>query len=428
MRTADSLRSLNFVSLFSGVGGLDIGFARRGARLAYATDTNSWARATYQANTSAKIDSAPVETIEFKRWLGIDLVLAGPPCQGFSSIGRRDAADPRNNLFSLTAEFISKARPSAFVLENVPGLRWLANGQYLADAVAQLDSVGLSPTLIDVDCSSVGIPQHRRRLLIVGGRGRLALKFTQNVQRLVNEVVWPQRTVRDALLPVPAFGTLLNHDTPRSRVDWYSDVIARIGPGQKLCDTRLGTSAVHSWDIPEVFGRTSRAEQTLLTAVAQMRRSERDRPFSHVGDGRPVRLKDIGVHLELTLSTVRALTRSLVQKGFLKHDGPHAVDLVRKFNGRFKRLQTDAPAPAVVCEFAHPRNILHPTAPRALTVRECARLQTFEDTYVFTGPKAAQYAQVANAVPPRVSSVLASALAYAVTGTRAPNTSAEIAL
>jgi site-specific DNA-cytosine methylase len=100
---------------------------------------------------------------------------------------------------------------------------------------------------------------------------------------------------------------------------------------------------------------------------------------------------------------VRSTLIRLEKKDFLRFTGRSEIDLARKFNGRFKRLSLDLPSPAVVKEFAFARNVLHPTEPRALTVRECARLQTFEDDFTFLGPRWSQYTQVANAFPPRVT-------------------------
>ena len=109
------------------------------------------------------------------------------------------------------------------------------------------------------------------------------------------------------------------------------------------------------------------------------------------------------------------MLRGLEQKGYVTIAAGRYVDLTRKFNGRFKRLNLASPAPAVTRDFGSPRSVLHPLANRGLTVRECARLQGFPDNFVFHGSVTRQYQLVANAVPPPVSRVLASALDDALT-------------
>lgn len=262
---------------------------------------------------------------------------------------------------------------------------------------------------IDIDCSTLGLPQRRRRILIVGGIGRKGRNFIQQVKLLSSTVKLPQKTVKDVLEPVPELGSLLNHGPVSVYPRWYEEVIKMIGPGQKLCDTRLGESSVHSWNIPKVFGNITDNEESFLKALVRLRRWEKNRPYKHIGDGRPVRLPDLAIYLDLSMEAVRGLASSLAAKGFIYESSNTDVDLCRRFNGRFKRLNPEGVAPAVLKEFSSPRNILHPTQPRGLTVRECARLQGFADSFEFVGPPRKQYQLVANAFPPPISHQLASA-------------------
>lgn len=403
-----------FASLFSGIGGLDFGFHEAGMETQLTCDNDPWACRSYAGYFGAETNAHSIEHVIPKDIDGVDMILAGPPCQGFSSLGRQDANDPRNDLFSQTAALIAAARPTLFVIENVSGLAWVADGAFLRDALTTLRRSGLEAEVFTIDCARLGVPQRRKRLLVLGGRARHGRAFQSSIRSLLAAPPPPPVTVRDTLLPVPTPGTLPNHHVPRHRTQWYDEVIPHIGEGQKLCDTRLAPSSIHSWDIPKVFGRTTRFERTLLAAIATLRRSECNRPFSHVGDGRPVRLVDVADHLTASVPTVRKATDRLVQKGYVSQPTRSTLDLTRRFNGRFKRLPLDLPAPAVVREFAHARNVLHPTQPRALTVRECARLQTFPDTFILHGPLRAQYSQVANAFPPAASRHIAACAATAL--------------
>lgn len=417
-RTDPDLRGLSAASLFAGAGGLDLGFLRAGVQFSLAAETDEDARATYSKNLAHVATNVGVETLRPRDLVGVDLVLAGPPCQGFTSIGARDVEDPRNSLIVNAATLIGQVRPGAFVIENVRGFVWLGDGEFLRRSIAELNRRGLHAEPFIVDCSRLGVAQRRRRVLIIGGRGKLGSGFIERFRARLSQPSGAMVCVRDVLLPVPAFGSVPNHERPTGHAQWHNAVISRIGPGQKLCDTRLGASSVHSWDIPEVFGRVSRAETKLLTNLARLRRSERDRPYAHLGDGRPVMLGDLADAMGWPSARVRKTVDTLVEKKYVTRVG-RTTDLVRKFNGRFKRLALDAPAPAVVRHFAYARTILHPTEPRGLTVRECARLQTFPDEFVFCGGRTSQYAQVANAFPPRVAfEHVATALSDALGTTR----------
>jgi DNA (cytosine-5)-methyltransferase 1 len=406
---------LSLASLFSGVGGLDIGFIE-GERFSvrYACDIDGHARDTYKINLNHEPSSSCVNSLDSSELRGVDITLAGPPCQGFSSIGHRKTDDSRNSLIVQTAKLVARARPTLFVIENVRGLRWLSGGSYLERLCGILSSSQLRVEPVDVDCAALGLPQRRRRILIVGGIGRRGERFIAEVKRLSAVIKSPPTLVKDVLLPVPELGSLLNHGPVSRHPNWYKEVMKAIGPGQKLCDTRLGDASVHSWEIPGVFGEVSDNEVSFLLSLARLRRSEKNRPYKYIGDGRPVRLLDLAASLAFPLEATMHLARSLMAKGFIYEASDAEVDLSRRFNGRFKRLDPEGVAPAVLREYNSPRNMIHPTEQRALTVRECARLQGFCDTFEFIGPQCRQYQLVANAFPPPISRQLAKAALLAI--------------
>jgi DNA (cytosine-5)-methyltransferase 1 len=259
---------------------------------------------------------------------------------------------------------------------------------------------------IIIDCSELGLPQRRRRILLVGGRGRTGEQAISSVRQLAR-TKHRAMTVAEALLPVQQFAGLANHEPTGHRAAWYEQIIPRIGPGQKLCDTRLGPSALHSWDVPSVFGHVTQQERAILTSVVRLRRHERHRRYLNVGDGRPVTLTRLQALVRSSGTALRKAVDRLIDAGYLTSPRRGYVDIARRFNGRFKRLPLDRPAPAVMKEFRFARNILHPTLPRGLSVRECARLQGFPDDFVFLGSRSKQYELVANAFPPPISLHLA---------------------
>lgn len=404
-----SSHRVRFVSLFSGVGGLDAGFHHAGATLLGAWDTDADACETYAENHGVQPQQCDVLSLRAADIEDANVVLAGPPCQGFSSLAGREPGDPRNRLIVATARLIAQARPEAFVIENVRGLAWQSDGKYVRETTGALEAAGLAVQIIPIDCATMGMAQRRRRILFVGGRGRAGVQVAKAVQQLV-EGTYPQRTVADVLLPAKSLTGLPNHDPRPLATAWYRSVIGAIGPGQKLCDTRLGISSVHTWDVPDVFGKTSPAEREILLALARLRRSEKSRRYTHIGDGRAVTVRQLAAVLRASASRVATSLQRLARAGYVEQVSSTHFDLAHRFNGRFKRLPLRGVAPAVLKEFGWPRSTLHPTQARALTVRECARLQGFPDSFHFLGSRASQYQMVANAFPPSLSHLLAPAI------------------
>lgn len=401
---------LSFASLCSGVGGLDKGFIGTSSfEVVFGCDIDAWARRTYRENHGFEISACSLAEVAVRDLKSCEVVVAGPPCQGFSSIGKRDVDDRRNSLMIEAARLIAVIRPSAFILENVPGLRWVAGGAFLTEAKEVLSRAGLVYEELILDCSFFGVPQRRRRLLLVGGKGRLGQRFSAKAKSLAARGIGQRSTVRDALLPVASLHGLPNHEPRDLRVPWHIQLLKSIGPGQKLCDTRLGETSVHSWELPEVFGTVSDADRVLLKCIARLRRSERGRPYEHVGDGRPVRIRDIVAAMGMGSSSVERSLRVLEGTGFVVLSADE-VDLRRRFNGRFRRLPLDGLSPAVLREFESARGVVHPLEARGLTVRECARLQGFGDRFEFFGSRSKQFQLVANAFPPPVSHALAREL------------------
>jgi DNA (cytosine-5)-methyltransferase 1 len=237
------------ISLFSGIGGLDFGFINQGVQIAGAWDIDSAACETYKANFGLRPETKDIDDLMEVSLPACELVLAGPPCQGFSSLAGRERVDNRNRLVILAAQLIARVRPSAFVIENVLGLRWRSNGAFVCKLRRILEAADLEIDIVEIDCSKLGLPQRRRRILLVGGKGEIGRQIICGVKKLA-DTTEPPTTVADALLRGPSLMGLSNHDPREQKAPWYKPVIQRIGPGQKLCDTRLGAASVHSWDIP----------------------------------------------------------------------------------------------------------------------------------------------------------------------------------
>jgi len=414
-----SLDTLSVASLFCGAGGLDTGFSEAGCKTVYSADIDEAARSTFRLNTGVEPSASDLRHIDAMQLSGSDVIIAGPPCQGFSSFRKRGGNDPRNGLFVRTAEIISAVKPAFFVIENVSGILSHAGGRFASWAMRLIEGAGLVVEAIQIECVYFGVPQRRKRVIFLGGSQRFAGKaITAFRERCSIQHRSPPLSVGTALhgLPLTGSSAVANHVPKHHSPAWYPVVIQRIGPGQKLCDTRLAGTSVHSWDIPSVFGRVSPQEVAVLECLARLRRQSSGRRYAHLGDGKPVTLCQLQSATGEESGALRLLLHDLGEKGYIKLTSGRYVDLTRKFNGRFKRLDPGEPAPAVTRDFGSPRTVLHPTENRGLTVRECARLQGFSDSFVFSGSVTKQYQLVANAVPPPVSRVLAACIEAALKG------------
>jgi DNA (cytosine-5)-methyltransferase 1 len=193
-----------FISLFSGCGGLDIGFRWGGFQPIWANDIDPVALKTHAAVLAGHpVLAGDISTLEHRPRRGdADLVIGGPPCQGFSVAGRMDPMDPRSRHVWTFLEVVEEIRPRAFVMENVKALamnrRWTELRDGLIGRVAEL---GFDPRLYVLNAADFGVPQARERMFLVGiGRG----EGTHVAPHA--ETATCQPTLRSVLEGLPAYG------------------------------------------------------------------------------------------------------------------------------------------------------------------------------------------------------------------------------
>ena len=372
-----------FVSLFAGCGGLDLGFVEAGFRCVAAVDHDPIALATHRENfddTTYQVDLTS-STPQLGSLKSVDVVTAGPPCQGFSTIGKRELHDPRNSLLVRAAQIAVQLRPRVILLENVPGALSGQHRTYWENAKNVLTTAGYRTSDAIVDAADYGVPQTRRRAVLLASRGHKTPDLPRPSQR--------RQTLRDVLSTGVASGISLLSGTQL--------LIARaIAPGQKLCNVRGGVRAVPTWEVPAVFGYTTGLERLMLEAIRRLRRQDRVRQS---GDADPVPLSKLR---RLFPKTLESTLSSLQEKGYVKLRG-QTCDLTHTFNGKYRRLSWDAPSPTVDTRFGSPRYFLHPSENRGFSVTEAAAIQTFPENFTFVGSTAAQFRMIGNAVPPRLA-------------------------
>lgn len=177
---------LNVVDLFCGAGGLSEGFKQAGFRSILGVDTNEKALETFRLNHNAPILNTDISKLNAKDILKktkfeIDLIIGGPPCQGFSMAGKRDPKDPRNALVKHFLEIVNEIKPKVFLIENVPGLLSMktSKGIKSIEIIKEMaHEFGYEIEIHLLNAEDYGVPQRRKRVFIIGSRiGRLNLNI-----------------------------------------------------------------------------------------------------------------------------------------------------------------------------------------------------------------------------------------------------------
>lgn len=291
----------------------------------------------------------------------VHLVAGGPPCQGFSTAGMKDAADPRNSLIGDFIRIVDEVRPHYFIMENVTGLQTMYEGKLFERTLEQFDGLGYSFHAQILNASEYGVPQMRRRLVILGAR----------------EGSCPPH-------PLPS------HSSVHRKGLFDSALSSPITCGEALADL----PQIQQGEIATEY------DQEPITAFQHEMRKESVVVYNHQASR----------HKPET-----AEYYSLVPLGGTWLDIPPRL---RKLKQGMQRWPLDGIARTVTTE---PTDFLHPTLNRIPTVRELARIQTFPDRYEFCGQRTtgnkmrrlgycSQTQQVGNAVPPFLARAVGRAI------------------
>ncbi|MFY0676741.1 MAG: DNA cytosine methyltransferase [Neptuniibacter sp.] len=380
-----SVNPPSFISLFSGCGGLDLGFIEAGFKPIAAYDSWPLAVEHYQNNIGKHAYVFDLSDGTLPHNHSCDVVIAGSPCQGFSTIGKRMLNDPRNLLLQSAVKIALSIQPKVIVLENVPGALQGKHKQHWETAIDKLSQSGYKTQTFLIDARKAGVPQSRKRAILIAYQPFLELP-----------TLIPSKTKLSLLEAISNISCKHNHKPKVLAKDSNEHSIAsKIQPGQKLCNVRGGSASVHTWEIPSAFGPVTLEEKEVLIALMRLRRRIRVRDF---GDADPVEPH----HLFKEISRdAKSDVSSLIQKGYIKHVGDK-LELKHTFNGKYRRADPDGSSFTVDTRFGDPKCFLHPIEHRGFSVREAARIQTFPDNYLFHGSTNNQFKLIANAVPPKM--------------------------
>ena len=216
-----SPRALTAISLYSGAGGMDLGFARAGFDISWAIDNDQFAVETYRTNLGPSAICGDVLETEPPVNNRPTIVIGGPPCQGFSVIGRMDPDDPRSRHVDHFFDVVDRFHPQAFVMENVKALgaspRWAAIREHLLDRATAL---GFETSLLILNAQDFNVPQARERMFLIGVIGAAPRRPTPTT-------LGCPPTVRSVLVRLPRFGEQGNDAGCSARVVPASKPIMR---------------------------------------------------------------------------------------------------------------------------------------------------------------------------------------------------------
>ena len=350
---------MNVMDMFSGCGGLSLGFQQAGFNVVLGIDNDAAALQTFRLNHKGAVGAAVdlfdadcmdriAQLLDGRR---IDVIVAGPPCQGFSLTGPRQFDDPRNKLYLRVFDAVRRFRPQGFVIENVRGMASLYGGQVKYEILRRFTELGYNVSVRILCAADYGVPQLRRRLVFVG------------LQKDLGRFEFPE---------------------PRFSPDQYVGCRDAIGDLPARTDGVGEESDVYPQAPFSDYQRLMRGSTTVLHNHVATRHSD---------------------HVKSVIA--------LVPPGGNYKDLPPGVGDSRKFHVAWTRYHPALPSNTI--DTGH-RNHFHYAYNRVPTIREFARLQSFPDDFVFTGTKTQQNRQVGNAVPPILGRVLAEAIAGRLKG------------
>lgn len=371
-----SSRSMGVIDLFCGTSGFSTGFTklRSNYQLVGAVDFNADAAGTAKKNHPDAFvlngDLLQLSPRQFGKMLppgDIGLIVGGPPCQGFSSLRpfrSSDYDDPRNSLFEQFASFVSYFRPKVFVLENVVGILTHKGGRTVKELIACFSSLGYACDWRVVNAANYGVPQKRERFILMGSNTGISPTFPEPTHSFKGRVIGYK---------------------DRSRMVYTADQL----PSAVTVMEAFG-------DLPPVSSGQAAREYNLppLNEYQKARRASSSKLTLHEAPRHSDKILEIIRHSGRSISSIP----------------PHLI--TSGFSSSYSRLDGDAPANTMTVKFqsAASSRCIHPAQDRALTLREGARIQSFDDDFVFAGSATSIASQIGNAVPPLLGTAIAESV------------------
>lgn len=347
------------LDMFAGAGGISCGLEQiEGFKTVLATDFNEPTLKTFKYNhPDAECVLGDITDINIKekvvnlsKKFKVNMIVGGPPCQGFSNKGKKlGLADERNFLFLEYIDMVEKIKPEIFIIENVKNMVSCADGYFINEIVTTFKNMGYNIDYRILNASNFGVPQTRERTIIIGSKS-FKFDFDDLTQEEYKKV-----TVRDAI----------------------SDL-----------------SYLNS------------GEGNMVSEYKNNSESDYQKMLRNVNDNKLYNHKATN-HSDIALKKL-----ALIPPEGNKSDLPKELHGNQKFKTTWSRLEWDKQSPTIDTRFDTPSNgkNSHPYLDRSITPREAARIQSFPDGYRFLGRKTEICKQIGNAVPPLLAKAIGKAI------------------
>ncbi|WP_452223046.1 DNA cytosine methyltransferase [Lacinutrix chionoecetis] len=379
-------KKIKVIDLFAGAGGFGLGFEMAKYHILFSLEVDKWASDTLRENFNHKVIHDSILNYTSKKDITAlcteqpDIIIGGPPCQGFSNAGKKVISDPRNKMYLHFHKWVDVLKPKMFVIENVKGiLNFKTNeGTKVIDEIkSKFSNSGYSVNIWKLNSKNYGVPQSRERIFIVGHIDNIVIPKPPIINSNDENSNLPQfLTVNDAISDLPKIKAKEGSDESDYDSEPQNDY-------QKKC--RINSSKVFNH---EAMKHTDRMVSR----------------YQHIIDGNS--LDDLSDELKVR-----------------KRNGNGELSNI-KFALNYRYLKPNHPSYTIPAHFYS--SFIHPSIPRNITTREAARIQSFPDWYKFCGKRTmisskllkrlgkdeelnhlSQYNQVGNAVPPLLAKNIA---------------------
>ncbi len=361
------MKKYRVIDLFSGVGGLSYGFANdKNFEIVMANEILPDIACAYSLNHPAvKMYNCDIKEFginNLKQDFGIkkgdiDLIIGGPPCQAYSTVGKRLLNDPRGKLFQEYYRVLKEVEPKVFLFENVKGLLSMQKGELLKNIISLFESLNYKVQYKVLNSANYGVPQIRERIIIIGTKLNAPYIFPKathsNTNNLFDSNLKPYVTLAEAISDLPFIKSGEESFEYATKPQNHFQKLARKNAPDKLLDHNAPNN-----------------NEKLI------------------------------------------LLMKLLPDGGTPKDLPQELRPKSGFKNTYCRLWWNRPTPTITRNLSTPSSsrCIHPKAPRPLTTREGARIQCFPDSYIFYGSRSSKNLQIGNAVPSFISIVLKNSI------------------
>ncbi len=395
---------MKLISLFSGAGGMDLGFIEAGFEVIWANDFEKDATITYSKNIGEHIVCGDITKIDSKNIPSskVDVVIGGFPCQGFSVANtKRSIKDERNFLYKELLRVVKDKQPKYFVGENVKGLLSLAKGKVFEMIKNDFKSLGYELEAKLLNSADYGVPQLRERVILIGNRIGKKITFPKQTHynqlescSLFNNDLKPHITVKDSI------SHLYNIESVEAKTNQIIEL-----NGKKIYN-HIAYTNVSSF----FFGRKHKVDQAEICDYLKEWRNKKgistkkvDEHFGYAHTAGHWFRKDNKSGSIPKPSDWWELKKLL---GFCDKYDKAVTEFEEKeikFEQSLRISNWDRPSDTITASTPE----IHPNKQRRLSVRECAILQSFPNDFIFYGSLSSQHRQVGNAVPPQLAKLIA---------------------